>query len=108
MVKIADRAGVRVGTVYRHFATRGELVGALVHGSFGLAVDTRGQPPDHPGPAAEGVRLFFLATLRDRERFVLPLAARRSSPPPPASARRTSAPPCARSSTAVRPGPASR
>jgi AcrR family transcriptional regulator len=73
MAKIAERAGVGVGTVYRHFATREELLGALVHRSFGLAVDNARAAAAHQGSALEGIRLFFLATLRDRERFVLPL-----------------------------------
>jgi AcrR family transcriptional regulator len=64
---------VGIGTVYRHFATREELLGALVHRSFGIAVDNARAAAAHPGSAREGVRLFFLATLRDRERFVLPL-----------------------------------
>ena len=73
MARIAERAGVGVGTVYRHFATREDLLGALVHRSFGLALDNARAAAAAPGPAVAGVRLFFLATLRDRERFVLPL-----------------------------------
>jgi AcrR family transcriptional regulator len=73
MAQIADRAGVGVGTLYRHFGTREELLGALVHRSFGLALDNARAAAAHPGSALDGVRLFFLATLRDRERFVLPL-----------------------------------
>jgi AcrR family transcriptional regulator len=73
MAKIAERAGVGVGTVYRHFATREDLLGALVHRSFGLAVENAGAAAAHPGSALAGVRQFMLATLRDRERFVLPL-----------------------------------
>jgi len=73
MARIAERAGVGVGTVYRHFPTREDLLGALVHRSFGLAVRNAGAAAAHPGSALDGVRLFFLATLRDRERFVLPL-----------------------------------
>jgi AcrR family transcriptional regulator len=73
MAKIAERAGVGVGTVYRHFATREDLLGALVHRSFGLAVENAGAAAAHPGSALAGVRQFLLATLRDRERFVLPL-----------------------------------
>lgn len=73
MARIAERAGVGVGTVYRHFATREDLLGALVHRSFGLAVENAAAAAAHRGSALEGVRLFLLATLRDRERFVLPL-----------------------------------
>jgi AcrR family transcriptional regulator len=73
MARIAEHAGVGVGTVYRHFRTREELLGALVHRSFGIAVDNARAAAAHPGPALEQIRQFFLATLRDRERFVLPL-----------------------------------
>ena len=73
MAQIAERAGVGIGTVYRHFPTREDLLGALVHRSFVLAVANSRAAEAHPGPALEGVRQFFLATLRDRERFVLPL-----------------------------------
>jgi AcrR family transcriptional regulator len=73
MARIAERAGVGIGTVYRHFATREDLLGALVHRSFGLAVENAGAAAAHPGSSLEGVRSFLLATLRDRERFVLPL-----------------------------------
>ena len=73
IARIAEHAGVGVGTVYRHFATREDLLGALVYRSFGLAVDNARAAAAYPGSALEGVRAFFLATLRDRERFVLPL-----------------------------------
>src|SRR5438477_12094725 len=69
MAQIAEHAGVGVGTVYRHFPTREALLGALVHRSFGLALENARAAATHPGPALEGIRLFFLATLRDRERF---------------------------------------
>src|SRR5438094_116440 len=73
MAQIAEHAGVGVGTVYRHFATREDLLGALVYRSFGLTVDNARAAAAHRGSALEGVRAFFLATLRDREQFVLPL-----------------------------------
>lgn len=70
---IAERAGVGIATLYRHFPTRADLLGALVHRSFGLAVDNARSAAAHPGSALDGVRAFFTATLRDRDRFVLPL-----------------------------------
>ncbi len=73
IAQIAEHAGVGVGTVYRHFPTREDLLGGLVYRSFGLAVDNARAAAAHPGSALERVRAFFLATLRDRERFVLPL-----------------------------------
>jgi AcrR family transcriptional regulator len=73
MAQIAEQAGVGVGTVYRHFPTREDLLGALVHRSFGIAVNNARAAAAHPGSALEGIRSFFLATLRDREQFVLPL-----------------------------------
>ena len=76
IAQIAEHAGVGVGTVYRHFPTRADLFGELVYRSFGLAVDNARAAAAHPGSALEGVRAFFLATLRDRERFVLPLHGR--------------------------------
>ena len=73
MSKIAERAGVGIGTVYRHFPTREDLLGALVHRSFGIAQENARAAAAHPGSALEGIRQFFQATLRDREQFVLPL-----------------------------------
>ena len=73
MAQIAEHAGVGVGTVYRHFPSREALLAELVYRSFGLAVNNARAAAAHPGSALEGVRAFFLATLRDRERFVLPL-----------------------------------
>jgi hypothetical protein len=58
----------------------------------------------HPGPALDGVRLFFLATLRDRERFVLPLHGGPVIFSPATRQRQAPfAPPCAPSSNADRP-----
>ena len=73
MAQIADHAGVGIGTLYRHFATRTDLLAALVHRSFRIAVANAEAAAAYPGPAVEGIRHFFLATLRDRDRFVLPL-----------------------------------
>lgn len=73
MAEVAKAAGVGVGTLYRHFAAREDLLSALVHRSFGLALANARAAAAEPGPALEGVRSFLVATLRDRDRFVLPL-----------------------------------
>jgi AcrR family transcriptional regulator len=73
MAQIAERAGVGIGTVYRHFPTREALLAELVYRSFGIALANARAAAAHPGSALEGVRAFFLATLRDRDVFVLPL-----------------------------------
>jgi AcrR family transcriptional regulator len=72
---IAACAGVGVGTIYRHFATREELLGALVLRSFGLAVANARAAADEPGTPLDAIRAFLSATLRDRECFVLPLVS---------------------------------
>jgi AcrR family transcriptional regulator len=73
MAQIAERAGVGVGTLYRHFPDREALLAAVVYRSFGLALANASAAAAQPGPAIDGVRAFFLATLRDRDQFVLPL-----------------------------------
>lgn len=73
MADIARAAGVGIGTVYRHFATREDLFAALVHRSFELALSNARAAAAAPGSAIDGIRVFFAATLRDRDRFVLPL-----------------------------------
>ncbi len=54
-------------------ATREELLGELVYRSFGIAVTNARAAAEEPGSALDAVKQFFLATLRDRDRFVLPL-----------------------------------
>src|SRR5215213_3301235 len=73
MADIARQAGVGIGTVYRHFPTREDLLGALVHRSFELALSNARAAAAEPGSALDGIRAFLTATLRDRDRFVLPL-----------------------------------
>ncbi len=72
MAQVAEHAGVGIGTVYRHFPTREDLLSAVVFRSFSLALDNARAAAAHSGSALEGIRQFFLATVRDRERFVLP------------------------------------
>jgi AcrR family transcriptional regulator len=73
MEEIAKSAGVGKGTLYRHFGSREVLLGALVRQSFVLALANARAAASEPGPAIDGIRSFLTATLRDRERFVMPL-----------------------------------
>jgi AcrR family transcriptional regulator len=73
MADIASGAGVGIGTVYRHFPTREDLLRALVHRSFGIALVNARAAANEQGSALDGIRTFLTATLRDRDQFVLPL-----------------------------------
>src|ERR671910_1893131 len=54
MEDIARTAGVGVGTVYRHFPTKGDLIGALVSDRFQRLPDGAPEAPA-PGDPWEGV-----------------------------------------------------
>ncbi|MFG1605369.1 TetR/AcrR family transcriptional regulator [Actinoplanes sp. NPDC049265] len=73
MADIAGLAGVGVGTVYRHFPTREDLMGAMVHRSFTMALSHARAAAAHPGPAGEAIRDYLAGIVRDRDRFILPL-----------------------------------
>jgi AcrR family transcriptional regulator len=73
MADIAGLAGVGVGTVYRHFATREDLMLAMAHRSFVMALGNARAAAGRPGSALEGIRFFLASIVRDRDRFVLPL-----------------------------------
>ena len=51
MAAIARQAGVGIGTVYRHFATREDLFSALVYRSFGMALANARAAASEPGSA---------------------------------------------------------
>src|SRR5258708_12557731 len=48
--QIAERAGIGKGTVFRHFATKEDLLAAIVYQNIFLLVPTRDRlpPPEHP------------------------------------------------------------
>jgi len=73
MAEIADRAGVGVGTLYRHFPTREHLLAALTARAFALALEHARSAAGTDGPAADGVEKFFAATIERRDELVLPL-----------------------------------
>jgi AcrR family transcriptional regulator len=73
MARIADEAGVGIGTLYRHYPTRPALLAALTLRSFNLVLQharTAAQS-DQPAPAA--LEQFFELTIAARNEFVLPL-----------------------------------
>jgi AcrR family transcriptional regulator len=73
MAEIADRAGVGIGTLYRHFPTREHLLSALTARAFTLALQHARSAAERPGPAADAVGAFFAATIEHRDQLVLPL-----------------------------------
>ena len=72
MATIAAEAGVGVGTLYRHFATREDLQDDLTHRSFVRMVDHVRRAGEVPGTATETLRLFLLGVIRDRHDLLLP------------------------------------
>ncbi len=85
MATIAADAGVGIGTLYRHFATREELLSYLTHVSFERVLDNA-QVADRTGATAtEALRLFIEAAIGQRHELVLPL---HGGPPPTVPATR--------------------
>src|ERR1700735_3243809 len=73
MATIAAEAGVGIGTLYRHYPTRPDLLAALTLRSFHLVLD-HARPAalgDEPVPMA--LTHFLEQTIAARDRFVLPL-----------------------------------
>jgi AcrR family transcriptional regulator len=73
MAKIADEAGVGIGTLYRHYPTRPDLLTALTVRSFDLVLQhaRAAAQSDEPAPAALGQ--FLEQTIAARNELVLPL-----------------------------------
>jgi AcrR family transcriptional regulator len=86
MATIAADAGVGIGTLYRHFATREELLNHLTHTSFERVLANATTAEREGTTAADALRMFIEAAVRQRNELVLPLHGG-----PPASAERTRA-----------------
>jgi AcrR family transcriptional regulator len=73
MATIADEAGVGIGTLYRHYPTRPELLAALTLRSFELVLQhaRAAALSDEPAPAA--LEQFFEHTIVARNQLILPL-----------------------------------
>jgi AcrR family transcriptional regulator len=78
MATIAADAGVGIGTLYRHFPTREDLLGYLTHASFeqvlanARAANARAAE-SRAATAAEALRQFIEAAISQRNELVLPL-----------------------------------
>lgn len=73
MGTIAADAGVGVGTLYRHFPTRNDLLNDLTHRSFEQVLANARAAEKEGATATESLRLFIDAAIRQRNELVLPL-----------------------------------
>jgi AcrR family transcriptional regulator len=73
MATIAADAGVGIGTLYRHFPTRQDLLNSLTHRSFAhVLANVRAAENDAP-TASDALRRFIEAAIAQRNELVLPL-----------------------------------
>jgi len=79
LATIAADAGVGIGTFYRHFATREDLLGYLTHASFTQVLANAEAAEADGATAAEALRQFIEAAISQRNDLVLPL---HGGPPP--------------------------
>ena len=79
MATIAADAGVGIGTLYRHFPTRDDMLSRLTQRSFEQVLANARAAERHGTTAAESLRLFIDAAISQRNELVLPL---HGGPPP--------------------------
>ena len=73
MAIIAADAGVGVGTLYRHFPTREDLLNALTHRSFEQVLSNVQAAERDGTTASDALRRFIEAAIAQRNELVLPL-----------------------------------
>jgi len=86
MATIATEAGVGIGTLYRHFPTREDLLGYLTHHSFEQVLANAQAAERDGATATDALRRFISAAISQRNELVLPLHGG-----PPLTDRRTRA-----------------
>jgi AcrR family transcriptional regulator len=79
MATIAADAGVGIGTLYRHFPTREDLLSYLTHASFEQVLANARAAEGGGTTATEALRRFIEAAISQRNELVLPL---HGGPPP--------------------------
>ncbi len=73
MTTIAEEAGVGVGTLYRHFATREELLNHLTYRSFEMVLANAKAAENSASTGNDALRQFIEAAIELRDQLVLPL-----------------------------------
>jgi AcrR family transcriptional regulator len=73
MAEIAQAAGVGVGTLYRHYPARADLLAALERRSYDIVLGNARAAAGSRRPAIGALALFFERTIRSRDELVLPL-----------------------------------
>ena len=73
MASIAASAGVGIGTLYRHFATREQLLSELTHRSFEQVLANALAAERDAATGRDAVRRFIRAAIDQRDELVLPL-----------------------------------
>jgi AcrR family transcriptional regulator len=73
MATIAADAGVGIGTLYRHFPTREDLLNSLTHRSFEQVLANVQAADSDAATAGDALRSFVEAAITQRNELVLPL-----------------------------------
>src|ERR1700723_2170202 len=73
MATIAADAGVGIGTLYRHFRTRENLLTFLAHRSFEQVLSSVQAAESNGTTASDALRRFIEAAIAQRNELVLPL-----------------------------------
>jgi AcrR family transcriptional regulator len=73
MAAIAADAGVGIGTLYRHFRTREDLLSALAHRSFEQVLSNVQTAESNGTTGSDALRRFIEAAIAQRNELVLPL-----------------------------------
>ena len=73
LATIAADAGVGIGTLYRHFPTREDLLNFLAHRSFEQVLANVQAAESEGATASDALRRFIEAAIAQRNQLVLPL-----------------------------------
>jgi AcrR family transcriptional regulator len=73
MATIAADAGVGIGTLYRHFRTREDLLNFLAHRSFEQVLSNVQAAESNGTTASDALRRFIESAIAQRNELVLPL-----------------------------------